>query len=74
LYIYWYDEPPYKKKSFDFDVVVRAMDLGGNLGEASEPIRVKYDADGGCSTGGSGDLLLVWLLLGLALLRRSPLD
>lgn len=57
LYLNWADMTDDGSQTIDFSFTISAVDLAGNQGPPSDPIRI-YDpgSAGGCATGGNGDL------------------
>ena len=71
----WDDGAEQEQESFSFRFTVRAVDLAGNVGVASDPIRVSDSGTGGCTATGMAmgslwPLLLVTLVIRLAHARR----
>jgi hypothetical protein len=71
----WIDGATDKQESLSFTVVVRAVDRAGNLGDASDPVRVRHAGDSGCAMGRGrttfGGLMMAFALGGLALRRGA---
>lgn len=54
LFLDWSDGETDEQEPLDFELRLRAVDLGGNLGEAAQPIVVNDPGSGGgCATGAS---------------------
>jgi len=71
----WQDGAQQEQESFSFRFTVRAVDLAGNMGPASEPVLASDSGIGGCATTGSSirslwPVLLVLLSFCLVCRRR----
>ncbi|HOX47346.1 MAG TPA: hypothetical protein PK668_27380 [Myxococcota bacterium] len=72
----WYDGANNEQEAMDVLLQLQAIDLGGNVGPASEPIEVSDPGSGGCATssGSALPVLSLVLLAGLwSRLRRRGL-
>jgi hypothetical protein len=73
LYLYWIDGNTDSQESLDFTLSFRAIDLGGNMGDPSEPVEIKHPgSQGGCATTGSrsGEFCIFLLFLMAWLFKR----
>jgi hypothetical protein len=73
LHLHWIDGDTDDQEPVDFQVVLQAIDLGGNLGPASAPVDVRHPGSGGCRTAvhNSVEAWLCLLAIALAALRRT---
>ncbi len=70
ILLHWNDGSRDDQEPLDFSLGIRAVDLGGNLGDRTDAVEVRHPGSSGCATASSTPL---WaLLFGLALLRRRP--
>jgi hypothetical protein len=73
LYLNWRDMSDDGSKTIDFSFVISAVDLAGNQGASSDPIRI-YDpgSNGGCATGGLGEIspVIFLALIVTSMIRR----
>ncbi len=74
LWLHWIDEAKDDQEPLDFTITIRAVDLGGNLGQISEPIEIRHPGSGGCSSAGGIPSEMLVLLLFLAAWRLSNRD
>ncbi len=74
LWMNWIDEASDDQERLDFTITIRAVDMGGNLGQISEPIEIRHPGSGGCSSAGGIPSEVLVLLLFLAAWRLSNRD
>ena len=78
LYFHWTDGGTDNQEAIDFTITLQAVDLAGNVGPESDPIRIRHagDDDGGCSavrmrSRGAGGGMVVLGLAVMLLARRA---
>ncbi|HOX47395.1 MAG TPA: hypothetical protein PK668_27625 [Myxococcota bacterium] len=73
IYLHWEDGGTDEQEPLDFDLTIRAVDLGGNVGPSVGARNVTDPGTGGCATTSPSLAGLLALLAGLlALRRRNP--
>jgi hypothetical protein len=70
IYLHWFDGDTDEQESLDFDLTVRAVDLGGNVGPSPGSTNVADPGTGSCATTAPSATGLLALAVGLLALRR----